>query len=537
MKPHVVSKKKYVIQFTSEFETSFIISLMLTDVFGKTSKALETLRQSISKGEILTFDAGRFESSGPQTVGYLATCCVFELDNHHGHVISPRLSRLYSIFVLPSLTLDTILSIRSPQLKLWLKDVPLMQDVTDMVSSIVTATKYLYHSVCNIFQPTQQRPYLMFSHHDLQKVFQGMCLWQPNIPCTETPQVQAGTNFPPVLQEPGATVRSIVHLWMHECMRTFSDRLSSGDEHRTLRSLTAEAATTHYGIGLLEELNYVSLESAPTPSSPVDTAASSKPACHSPDTLKPTQELKPAGQPGLRKCTTSTEPSSVSGKEILKMHPLQPQILQQLEDVMAKLEYGPELTEACKSTYQQPNFKCSSAYQGRDLNVLVQQLSALLDRDEDNRGREVPADHSVTSKYVAHKQRVRQVLHVLRALVTPGGHGVLIGSDRGTGRKTTVRLAAYVTGFHLMEMHPGNENKVHEILKEAGNQTRVEGVHVILLVHEDVSSAVRDALLVAMAHRSYPGIHTEEELRNLVSRVTAVKNSRRYLMDRWMFEK
>ncbi|KAM7394625.1 hypothetical protein PAMP_021413 [Pampus punctatissimus] len=88
-----------------------------------------------------------------------------------------------------------------------------------------------------------------------------------------------------------------------------------------------------------------------------------------------------------------------------------------------------------------------------------------------------------------------------------------------------------------MEIHPGNESELHKILKEAGSQTRVDGVNVIILVHEGISPSVREELLVAMAHRTYPGIHTEEDLRNLVSKVTAVKNSRRYLMDSWMFEK
>ena len=89
----------------------------------------------------------------------------------------------------------------------------------------------------------------------------------------------------------------------------------------------------------------------------------------------------------------------------------------------------------------------------------------------------------------------------------------------------------------MTEVHPGNEDKLHEILKEAGNQTRADGVNVIILVHEGISQSVRNELLIGMARRTYPGLCTEEELRNLVSRVTAVKNSRRYLMDSWMFEK
>lgn len=389
----------------------------------------------------------------------------------------------------------------------------------------------------------------MFSHHDLQNVFRGMCLWQPNIPNAATMQKikYAPPRFPPVLTGPASTVLNIAHLWMHECMRTFSDRLCSEDEHKILQSLIAKAATAHYGIRLIDELN--SLDCPPTVTSltvhtlPIDTAGTCKPIGQSSDTLNPVQEPKPAGQSDLKKDYTLTEPSFLSENNhseeaSLKPQTLQQQILQHMEDVMAKLVYCPKFSEAMNSMAQQHNFKCSSSYQDRDLDVLVQQVSALMDRKEEDKGQEIDnAYNNITSKYIVHRQRVCQLLHILRALLIPGGHGVLIGSDRGTGRKTSVRLAAYITGYQLMEIHPGNEFKLHTILKEAGNQTRVDGVHVIILVHEGISPSVREELLVAMAHRSYPGLYTDEELRNLVSRVTAVKNSRRYLMDSWMFEK
>ncbi|KAM9857652.1 dynein heavy chain domain-containing protein 1 [Aulostomus maculatus] len=484
------------------------------DVFGKMSKFLETLRESISKGGILTFDTYRFKSLSPGTVKYMAACCVSELDNPHHKVISSRLSGLFSIFVLPSLTIDTMLSIHSPQLKLWLKDMPFIQNVTDTVFCIITTTKNLYDEVCKKFPPTAQRPCFMFSHHDLQKVFDGMCLWKPSISNTEPTQLQDHA----VLQGPAATVLRIVHLWMHECVRTFSDRLCPGNQRRTLQSLIAQTAATHYGIRLITEPD--KLNSVPTLRKiaidvlPLDTVGT----CNStsPDALNSAQEPEPAGQSDLEKGTLT-----------------EPQILQHLEDIMAKLVYGPMFTEALNSTNRQSDLKFSSSYQERSLDGLVQQVSSLLDQNKE--GQE--ADHDVTSRYVVHRQMMHQLLRITRALAVPGGHGLLIGSQRRTGRKTSVRLAAYLTGSHLIEIHPGNEHELRAILKEAGDRTRVDGVCVIVLVHEEISPSVRDDLLVAMAQRSYPGFHTEQELKNLVSRVSDVRNSRRYLMDCWMFEK
>ncbi|XP_040891858.1 dynein heavy chain domain-containing protein 1 [Toxotes jaculatrix] len=505
------------------------------DAFGKTSTALESLRQSISKGGILTVDTYHFKLLSSRAITYMATCCISGLGSHHSLVISSRLSRLFSIFVLPSLSADVIFSIHSPKLQVWLKEMPLKQSGEDMACCIISATKNLYHAVCEHFQPTVQRPYFMFSHHDLQKVFQGMYLWQPNIPNTGIVQKMefALPGFAPVLSGPAAAVLNIAHLWMHECMRTFNDRMCSEDDSKTLVSLIAKVATTHYGIRLVDE-SYPDSIDLDIHTLPLDTVETSKQIGQSPYTLGLPQEPTPAGYTLMERSLLSE--NSCSEEESLKTKPLQSQILQHMEGMMGRLVYGPELSEPLNSVDQQHIFKSSSCYKEQDLDVLLQKLSALVDRKEDNKGHEAN-NHNITSRYVVHRQRVSQLLHILRALLIPGGHGVLIGSDRGTGRKTTVRLAAYLTGYQLMEVHSGNENKLHEILKEAGNRTRAGGGNVIILVHEEISQSVREELLVAMAHRTYPARYTEEELKNLVSRVTAVKNSRKYLMDSWMFDK
>ncbi|XP_008294462.1 dynein heavy chain domain-containing protein 1 [Stegastes partitus] len=494
------------------------------DVFGEASMALETLRQSISKGEILTLDTYHLKLLSSATISYMATCCVSELGSSHNNVISPRLSRLFSIFVLPSLSLEVILSTQSPWIKMWLKELPLEHCGDDMLNCIITATKHLYHAVCDQFQPTLQRPHFIFSHRDLQKVFQGMSLSQTDTSNTETikKKENSQSSFPPVLSRPSASILNVVHLWMHECMRTFSDRLCTEDERKTLVSLIGKTAATHYG-------NKLGDASHPD--------SSCQPIAQNPDTQDLPQAPKPCEQSDLMGGPTLAKPFPPSEnicleKEGLQTDSLQPQILQHSEDIMTRLLYGPELSETLRSVNQQYKIKCSCSYQAQEVDVLLQELCAFMDRKE-----EAENDCDITTRYMVHRQGVSQLFHILRALLLPGGHGVLIGSDRGTGRKTTVRLAAYLTGCQLIEVHSGNENKLHEILKEAGNRTRQDGVKVSLLVHEEISQPVREELLVAMAHRAYPPLYTEEELRNLVSRVTAVKNSRRYLMDCWMFEK
>ncbi|XP_029900968.1 dynein heavy chain domain-containing protein 1 [Myripristis murdjan] len=598
------------------------------DVFGKTSEALETLRQSISKGGILTFNTYHFKLLNSGNISYMATCRTFGLSNHSNNVISSRLSRLFSIFVLPSVSAEVLFSMHSPWLKLWLKKIPFVPNYVDMASCIISATQHLYHAVCEQFQPTFQRPHFVFSHHDLQKVFQGMCLWQPHNQNTQLLQENASpttnlskpavTGFSPAKPQPAASVLKIAHLWMHECLRTFGDRLCSQDESTTLVSLITKVSITYYGSKLVGNPQPVNLEGPPmTFSLPTETADTPKPTSESPGTPNrelscgpspshlstknavpltspkeeeeysrmsdrpnssgsspfsspistpenedtrsvknevktvvnnnkltlqdvsscrvlppsPPKEPKPGSWSEWKRDHKLTEPSlQTDGSPVLPS-----QLLQHTGETMDMLVYGPELSESVTSMDEQHNFKCSSNYEEQDLDLLVRQLSATVNQ----KGEDIETDdnYNITFSYIVHRQRMCQLLHILRALLIPGGHGVLFGSARGTGRKTTVRLAASLMGYQLMEIHPGNENKLHEILKEAGTQTRVKGTNVIILAHEKISQSVREELLVAMAHRTCPGLYSDDELTSFIPKINALRNSRRPHMDNQILEK
>ncbi|KAF7656220.1 hypothetical protein LDENG_00044700 [Lucifuga dentata] len=522
------------------------------DVFGKMSKALETLRQCISKGGILTFDTYHLKFLSSRTISYMATCCVYGL-SQTSTVMSSRLSRLFSIFVLPSLSTEVILSIQSSGLKIWLKDIPFVRNNADTAHRVITATKHLYDAVCERFQPTVQSPHFIFSHHDLWKVFRGMCQWRPNILNTQScekkarPVTPSSPHFPPAT----ATLLNIVDLWMHECLRTFSDRLWSDDERKTLESLIENAATVNYE-GMLLNLDGSAAATGPT----TDTAGRHEAASSCPDT--PNRDVTKASS-----CRTPAKPlvpfttlkdgdaamlsDGPNRSDEIKSDPMKGQtesrnvedtsldtvsVPPKLRQVTSKIICGPNLTEAVQPADQQRSFSRFS-YEEQDLDVLVQWLSSFVDRKQE--GNE-DAD-SIMFRYVAHKQRLHQLLHILRALLVPRGHGVLLSSVTGTGRKTTVRLATSLMGCQLMELHPGNERKLLEILKEAGSRARADGVTVVILVHEDVSQSIRQQLLVAMAHGTCPGFHSDQDLKNLVSRMNAVTNSRRRLIDSQMLDK
>ncbi|KAM4750013.1 dynein heavy chain domain-containing protein 1 [Anableps anableps] len=492
------------------------------DVFGKASTALETLRQSISKREVLTFDSHFFESLNSEAVSYLTTTNISGLGDLGNDGIPLRLSRLFSIFVLPGISEDAILSFHSTWLKTWLREMPLSCSAEEMSTCIITATKSLYDAVRDHFQPTLQRPFYIFSYHDIQKVFSGMYLWQHGILNTET---QKDRSLPsgslPSLSTGSVAVLDILLLWMHECMRTFGDRLCSDDEINTFLSLVDKTAATYYACHLLEGIHMDTLK--------VEDVQQLLVVGQNVDATHFHQARNLAGQSDLQRVPAksrffSTEEAS------LKSSTVETEIFKLTVEEMTRLVYAPEFSEASKSVKQRQNIKDRCLYWQQDFDVLQQKLRALIDK-------EVDYAYNITTRYIVHRRGMSQLLHILRALLLHGGHGVLIGSDRITGRKTAVRLAACITGYKLIELDSSNETEFHKILKEARTKTIVDGINVILLVHENISPPVREELLTIMAQRAFRVGYREEKLSSHVFSVTSLKRSSQYIMESWINEK
>ncbi|XP_054896838.1 dynein heavy chain domain-containing protein 1 isoform X2 [Poeciliopsis prolifica] len=493
------------------------------DVFGRESTALEALRQCISKGEIVTLDNYFLESLNAETVSYLITSHNSRLgdrDRKSGG-ISLRLSRLFTIFMLPSLSEDTILSFHSAFLKRWLREMPLDFSVDRMSICIVTATISLYKAVCDHFRPTEQRPFFIFSYHDIQKVFSGMYLWQYDILNTETQKdrkIRSG--FLPFASTTSVPILNIIHLWMHECIRTFGDRFCSEKEMNTFLTLVAKTTVIHYGHEFMEGTYMDILE--------VEDIQQLLAVGQNVDSTQFHQRKSTVGQSDFQNGQAesrvfSTEETSVES------YTVGPELLKLIVEEMTRLVCAPEFYLAAKCVKHHPKIKPDS-YQLHDFDVLQQKLHALIDREVDD-------IYRITNRYILHTKGMMQLLHILRALVLPGGHGVLISSDRKTGRKTAVRLAAYITGYELIELDSSNETQFHDILKDAMHRTNMNDSNTIILVHENISPAVREEILMLMAQKASSVDYKAEKLSTHVFRVTSLKYLSRYRMESWINEK
>ncbi|XP_028316890.1 dynein heavy chain domain-containing protein 1 [Gouania willdenowi] len=493
-----------------------------------TSMALETLRQSISMEEMIVLDNYCLKFLKSDSIHYLTTCNISGISDPNSKVISARLSRLFSIFVLPSLSLDMIFSMHSPRIKSWLTKAAFQCNNEELSNCIITATKNLYDTIHEQFQPTTQNPYFLLSHHDIHRVLCAMCLCVPDI--SNTPSVPKTetflSNFSPALSEPPKSSLNVAHLWTHECARTFCDRLCTENERESLQSLIAQRAVAYFADIWVDKAYSDRFHGSHTVTGstfltlPTDSAHT----CQKSLSLTDSQKNEVTCQAGVKNCCPRSERSSLPTSPLNRWYS---------EDVMTKRVFGPKLSKALIDKCH--ILKNHTLYQEQEVDAVEEELRDLWSKIDKNAQQKLDNDFCITSKYVVHRQGVIQLMHILRALLILGGHGVLIGSGRGTCRKTTVRLAAYLSGLQLVEIHPGNEKEIHQILKEVGCQARVGGVKFIILVHEEVSERVREEILTAMAQRSFPAVHTDNELRVLAGRATAANKSKS-LKDIWRFE-
>ncbi|TSZ12225.1 Dynein heavy chain domain-containing protein 1 [Bagarius yarrelli] len=520
------------------FEHFFDISdKMLEDAtcIRKTSGTLDTLRQCISRDKVNTSDGYHFKHFSSKAVCYLSTCRIPEEQKSVCSQISPRLSRLFTILVLPVMTADILFSIHSSQLQQWLKNFSPMPRLADMAHCIVLATFDVYLAVHRHFSSSAHSLYIVFSLHDLQKVFQGMCLFDPRT----TVQIVQQRYLPSpslLALEPdflGAerNILTIARLWMHECLRTFGDRLSLNKDRQKLVSFLLQASEKNFCSKFKVESQI--LGEMPDAGCQLQSTAIADKNQHRHTTMQkdndqsiatreesatPHKVVASEEKSNMTESKCSEELISSSFVACVKTHTVSIQPQRLLLDVSSSIHdivFSPEFSRLhiCRA---QKQLNHNILYQERDLDVLIEQLNNIV------KCKDAKKNYCKQAKFAVYPQRVRQLLHILRALLIPNGHVVLFSAAKKTGRKTTVRLAAYLTGYQLIEVHCGNEVKLKELLKEARRQIDMHGEHVIFMVHENTSQATRDELLLIMETWHI----LDEELKELRPHISAVvKNS------------
>jgi len=478
------------------------------------------------------------------------------------------------------MTSEILFSIHSSKLQTWLKEIQPMQRVADIANDIITSTLDMYFSVRTCFNATSHSPNFIFSFHDIHKVFQGMYLWRPRLGVQQALQSSVGFRsfssaeknlFLSVVGHVAVDLH-IARLWMHECLRTFGDRLASEEACGKFISILAEVSEKNFGTRLSADSQTPSEDtSSPTGQSSVSNKHSgsqqwdstpsqleenvipllgstevqtereesyvveSDSSLFSPGIGEDGSSFSGDGhverEPGTSesKSESATESSSCSfqmmfssnsesGENINQKPAARDEFLQLLQETTSSIQnviFSPELCEPLNDILRHHHFKRNCVYLERDVDMLMDQLVHTIESREENKMH----DTYYSPKWAVHHQNIHQLVHVIRAFLIPGGHGALFGATKKAGRKTTVRLAAALTGYQLIEVHPGNETKLWEMMKEVWIGTGVDAGHLVLLVHENTSQAVKDELLVMMANGILPGLFSDKELKNVKLRM------------------
>ncbi|XP_073667956.1 dynein heavy chain domain-containing protein 1 [Paramisgurnus dabryanus] len=566
----------------------FIDDLHEAEFDAKTSMTLEMLRQSISRGEVLSTDGTHFKLFQSKAVDYLGTCSAPHVSNNID--ISPRLLRLFTSLALPSMTLEVLFSMHSSKLQSWLKATQLMLSIADMANSIITSTLDVYLAVREHFATSMHCLSTMYSLHDIYKVFQGMCLWRPRLDAPKHLQSSQGvkkfsstekTIFLPAVFGPVAHELNITRLWMHECLRTFGDRLTSSEACQELISVVAKVSEKNYGTRMCIEYqtSLVDISNPVDRSSAISTCNLNKQVIltniqlrendvpllgmgeihskqteqvlerssslcsqeddeeallHRENKLKENESVKSEPATLEDKSESPNESFALFTQHVppttyKKISPkMIIQFLQELASSIQNVVFSPEFCEPLNNILY--DFKRNSVYQERDPEELLDQMVCALKSKEDKSANSIP-------RWAVNHQNVYQLVHILRAFLIPGGHGALFGATRKTGRKSMVRLAATLLGYQLIELHPGNEATLKEILKDIGSRIGVGGRHLAVLVHEDTSQAVKDELLLMMANGTVPGLYSDQDLKKLILKMKMqMKKTHCKLMDDQLVE-
>ncbi|CBZ35711.1 dynein heavy chain, putative [Leishmania donovani] len=194
------------------------LNMPAVEVFGA-SPPIELLRQLMGQGGFYDRKlAGMWKTV--QDVTVVSACGPPEGGRNP---ITPRLTRLFHLLQVATLTDDSMKRIFGSILRGFVEAKNFAREVKDMVPTLVMATVDVFNTIRDALRPRPTTPHYTFNLRDLSKVFQGMTQVIPRV-CRDT--------------------ETFVRLWMHEVMRCFYDRLATVEDRRYfVEGVLAEAAS------------------------------------------------------------------------------------------------------------------------------------------------------------------------------------------------------------------------------------------------------------------------------------------------------
>ncbi|XP_068122556.1 dynein heavy chain domain-containing protein 1 isoform X3 [Hyperolius riggenbachi] len=441
--------------------------------------------------------------SAPSSI-FLATACSPEFGSG---LLSPRLSRLFSVLVLAPFGSEMLLSFFTTRFTSWMKKSIPAQQPKEFGEALALVSINLFQKVIQTL-PAKYH----FTLHHLHRVLHSMTCLCP-LPGTHLSALPHPSAPPSIVTRCG-----VVSLWMHEILRTFSDCLQTQVERDTFRDeLRNYALQTFCSQKVQETEDNMELPTEPPPITPAEIPPSTSETRDGQDVheitfteKERTQEDQPITDE-IRETSPIPFSSTPSSQHMEGFLP--PNLIpndQQTEELNFCHEHFPGTMERVDSL----------TYKERPMNTFgfVQNLTLS------------PSD-------------CQHLTRLIRVLSLPRGHIILLSQHPGTGRRSLATLAAKTTQCAFQELS-GKETKEKclAVVREACWKAGVQGTATALLVGASVPQSTLTELQTLIRDGTFPGLYSEEQEQKVLQTMLPIEKSRnratncRALQDRFTLQ-
>ncbi|KAM6158477.1 LOW QUALITY PROTEIN: dynein heavy chain domain-containing protein 1 [Rhynchocyon petersi] len=503
---------------------------------------LEALRQAMD-GTVYAHSSLELKTLQP-VVNFLATVTV---PGYCERPLCPRVFRLFTVLALANMTRTTLLSRHTPSIQAWLDRFPSVEQEGFLAGALVQASLDAWEAVCACFLPSPLHPHYRFSLHSVSHLLSSLQLLPSRVGFrgfVDSVNHQEhlcrvsglrGTRLTTMM-----ATRNMVRLWLHEAQRTFCDRLDSPKERSHCAELLLEVAQcvlcsksgpqdlckghedeeeeakvsdveSEGELAQWEEVRNSSSDSEEEGNTYAHQIPrgllSSNPspiACTRLGDKETSESMNQTARKEEETCITSFKVQIKRSKSWwqkiawtdLVTPLLLPVLLLYPQEKPSDLVFSQELRQ--QSTPEIPN-----PYMERQWESLQEQLASSA------------AQLKMRPQLALCRSMARHVARLVRVMIRPHQHGLLLAGALSTGRRTAITLAASICRVHLFHLPSGPEEAVHQCIQDASWHTGVLGQRVALLVPENVDLTTFHRLLALATSGSFPDQYTEAELENL----------------------
>ncbi|CDJ38239.1 hypothetical protein, conserved [Eimeria tenella] len=159
-------------------------------------------------------------------------------------VVNPRLSRHFWVLNVPMPELTSLFTIYASIMNGFFDVRNFRKAVKEQVMPVIKATMSIHTEVVQAFRKTAVNFHYEFNMRHLTSVFQGILSTSP-----QSMQIREEANCAHTLRTAllGQDPEKLVLLWLHECERTFCDRLVTPEDCKKYKAIAADCAKRNFG--------------------------------------------------------------------------------------------------------------------------------------------------------------------------------------------------------------------------------------------------------------------------------------------------